>query len=1509
MARNRFLDALKGEQTSEADVPISTNKFTEALKSDATIVAPTTTNKFIEALSKPTYTAPIPEPSVSSDSEVQLAQNTFDPDKNKEISQLKDPVNAALRTGMATLAQLNRPYSSASGAIESGIKELTTPATEEYINRTDPIFRTAEKLVNTGGAVIKGGWEGLLSNAKGATDPLKAAVEVVRGKDSKMQGEPGTTGTIKDILSNEGLENVRPIIDFVGALGIPGVTRGIDPLSYTKSVLPFSTTVKGENISKTMNLKPSVLERMAEGQQGFAPQVPGGPMEKLTNLANIPVQYTANKLLEAGSAIDKAPAGSWTSLLKTPKTAFNSVVEAGKDAVFNRTGDPLKDELIDTGFKVDDIARYKLNQTMQDFIGAKESSLQGGFSQVDPSQVERALHEGFTAAETPNKIVRPSIERPSVGLNDGLVPDFRESLSFMLRRAKDRILNNDNLHQADKNALIKKLEDKYLRDVKEHYPGELDPLQLDELNTSAYQTSKVDREIFDKLGEEEAGMRYKSGMPTNHSPISNILSVETPRTLRKVEKDALDGLDIFTTQQLKDMTTTDDLHNAFLEHVRDNAGDYVEFQKVQTPQHIDNVTEKLKLVGVDNPAIKMAQDRQFADSLRRDVEDIQGLRNSTNPDERAIGNLESNRLFDRLKIYSDNGAFPGEYANKMFKSAKTPAFNYVTHSLDPDALAVLEAKAGEAITPTSLAKKFSVDSKHSSDISRTYKDSTGRSYPVNLVNLANKVKNKGTDGFMAPELHYTSEMYGFSPEDMRDLTNRLKNIYGDYTGKIFDTDPMRTVVTRAVGNSKASAADNYFREVERMADSNRDPRLIRIPEGQEAPKGLITSKHPEIPDIAATPDVMKIIDSRLDSIKDIGAEKLFGTMYKELLSLWKQSATSGIGIPRWAFSITNLASEVYKNKQAGVDVGGQAYKDALKVMSMDKGSKWRDSFKTHTIELPGQGEVLDGIAAPHIGSDGIKIMGPGRGGTYQASDILKLAQKHGVVDSGFASQDISRVLDSNPELGKASFDLLPTGAHKIDLENIDFSKPNAIPDLTKATQKVYPPQIRDYFNRHNTLPTKIDNSTRYALPVKLQQYYEPALGEPVIAGVKEWKLRPDVDLNFDDIQNIMDKEIPSPRTEVGAGLDSNLLDEVSGKYEKAIEPLPPANKFKRWLENAKSPILKSAGWLEGKGFTGTANALNGLSDVLGSGGTFARWSENYARMTNFIDKLKKGYTPEMAAKIVKDTAFNYSDISDTVKGIKNVFPFATFTAKNLPFQMKQALGNQKPLAGTAQTLIALNSEPKTEEQLKSMSSDKKNNMPVRVPEWFRKMFDKDGMDSFVNIGRYIPSTQLGNLDVNEMGQAAKNIVGSAGPYKLIYELMANKSLFNGQPIESFEGEKAPAFGGTTTLPAKTEYALRNLIPAYSQAETLALPTRPAREGSLSLPERLLRIGTGINITREDLDENQLQRANEFKATVNRLKQELKRADRDGNLFKVKQIEDYLSDPSAIERLLDKGGLK
>lgn len=108
--------------------------------------------------------------------------------------------------------------------------------------------------------------------------------------------------------------------------------------------------------------------------------------------------------------------------------------------------------------------------------------------------------------------------------------------------------------------------------------------------------------------------------------------------------------------------------------------------------------------------------------------------------------------------------------------------------------------------------------------------------------------------------------------------------------------------------------------------------------------------------------------------------------------------------------------------------------------------------------------------------------------------------------------------------------------------------------------------------------------------------------------------------------------------------------------------------------------------------------------------------EDNARFANFIDGLRKGLSPEDSAKRVRKTLFDYSDLTDFEQGVmKRIFPFYTWTRKNVPFQLEQMVkhpGKYKAIDTLRQEVEAATAESDDDE--KYISEWMLANYPTKV---------------------------------------------------------------------------------------------------------------------------------------------------------------------------------------------------
>ena len=181
---------------------------------------------------------------------------------------------------------------------------------------------------------------------------------------------------------------------------------------------------------------------------------------------------------------------------------------------------------------------------------------------------------------------------------------------------------------------------------------------------------------------------------------------------------------------------------------------------------------------------------------------------------------------------------------------------------------------------------------------------------------------------------------------------------------------------------------------------------------------------------------------------------------------------------------------------------------------------------------------------------------------------------------------------------------------------------------------------------------------------------------------------------------------------------------------------------------------------------------------------FSEAVEFYNRAIAFCGSLKAGHSLDLAGDIVRKTQFDYSDLTEFERGVKNVLPFYTWLRDNLEFQIEKFLDDPRLYMALMRRL------PEFTKELSGMSDEDYENMP----DWVKETFPLTvGYDS--STGRYrLYDTMLPYQDLANIGgfeTTMDTVVGLVHPMlKTPLELWLNKNLYTGAAIESYEGETA-----------------------------------------------------------------------------------------------------------------------
>jgi hypothetical protein len=177
----------------------------------------------------------------------------------------------------------------------------------------------------------------------------------------------------------------------------------------------------------------------------------------------------------------------------------------------------------------------------------------------------------------------------------------------------------------------------------------------------------------------------------------------------------------------------------------------------------------------------------------------------------------------------------------------------------------------------------------------------------------------------------------------------------------------------------------------------------------------------------------------------------------------------------------------------------------------------------------------------------------------------------------------------------------------------------------------------------------------------------------------------------------------------------------------------------------------------------------------------------------------KGMSPEEAAKKVRETQFDYTDITNFEREFATrAIPFYRWMRNNIPYQIRQFMHDPRKYSNINKARLNAQDVAGIEEE----------NMPEWMKESFAIPVSGDGKGSGKFLGLNLPlgdlarTTEPGKLGVDSLSPLAK----------LPVELAMNRNFFYNKPIQRFEGQEKQFQLGDTEfgIPSKPAYALEQL---------------------------------------------------------------------------------------------------
>jgi len=348
---------------------------------------------------------------------------------------------------------------------------------------------------------------------------------------------------------------------------------------------------------------------------------------------------------------------------------------------------------------------------------------------------------------------------------------------------------------------------------------------------------------------------------------------------------------------------------------------------------------------------------------------------------------------------------------------------------------------------------------------------------------------------------------------------------------------------------------------------------------------------------------------------------------------------------------------------------------------------------------------------------------------------------------------------------------------------------------------------------------------------------------------------------------------------------SNPVTHAKGYLYKLGKEIPKGADAKYVKEFAESGLSRTGAFTADISKEVSKWQDNWLFNVGGKAGDFL---EDSAKLSLYLDKRAKGYNPQAAAMEVRKYLFDYSDLTAFEKNVmKRIFPFYTWTRKNLPLQVATLI--QKP----EKILIISKAKAAIEDSRGGESMPEKY-----LPEWLKEAYpiyfgsSDNGLQRFIKLEGFLPT-----VDLNQLGRIANGeiFLESLSPIiKTPIELVANYDFYFENQIEEFEGQKGriglvPGTSIGIDVPKKLEKVLRTFRPL---GELQKFVVDDARESNPTILESFANFLIGKTY---QLDPDRQEQIFEWmqQKEIGKIKADLEDAEVRGSKEEVKRLEELM----------------
>lgn len=255
------------------------------------------------------------------------------------------------------------------------------------------------------------------------------------------------------------------------------------------------------------------------------------------------------------------------------------------------------------------------------------------------------------------------------------------------------------------------------------------------------------------------------------------------------------------------------------------------------------------------------------------------------------------------------------------------------------------------------------------------------------------------------------------------------------------------------------------------------------------------------------------------------------------------------------------------------------------------------------------------------------------------------------------------------------------------------------------------------------------------------------------------------------------------------------------------------------------------------------------SKLLATGFLVGRGIENNARWAQFIYSAVAGHTYQESRLRVAKFLFDYDDISLGVAQMKKIFPFITWSRKNIPLQISHLAMQPSKMARFAKLRDTVEGISGTDDiDFPDLPEFIRENVPIS----YRKL--PDGTYQYFLLGNW-----LAMADVDRIFSPKELTLNLLFPgMRIPFEMEANYSYFYKSPIDrGIPGDKRRFLG--MQMSPKTAHLMRSLR-VFNEVNRLFGLGDNQKEGIM---QRIARTTIGLRAVPVDLEQEKLKRLRDY----------------------------------------------